>query len=804
MQTCLQAHGQYNESFITPAIHYTFSYNVSCYNSLMQQAPITFQTKHSTSITDEAIWLALDDPAEWDSFSQHASDKAEMWESRLAIEGMHCAACAINVERALKSVPGVTQAEVNATSGRARLVWSSATAKPSDWMRAVSKAGYRALPATEAFSQDDRRKAQRLMLWRWLVAGFCMMQVMMYAFPTYNATPGDMSLNMRDLMRWASWVLTLPVLLFSSTPFFRNALNDLRQRQISMDLPVALGIIITFIVSTAATFEPDGWWGSEVYFDSLTMFVFFLLTGRWIELRMRDKTAGALDALMRRIPNSVERQKADGSFERIAARRLATGDVVRILPGETFPADGTIIEGNTKADEALLTGESKPVDKASGSDVIAGSHNLSSAVLVRISQVGQATRYAQIVALMERVSVEKPRLALLADRIARPFLIGVLLAAAAAAAWTWHVDHSRALMVAVSVLIVTCPCALSLATPAAMLTVSGALARHGVLVRKMQALEALTTVDTIVFDKTGTLTHDQMTVGNISTADKHSQAEALQIAAAMAQHSLHPVSRALVNAAQGLEMPATDVKHVQEIAGAGLTADSDLGKLKLGSAIFCGMESVVEDIAAPASKVHLVSDNSWLASFEIVEAIKPEAAQAITNLHKMGLRAQVLSGDKQESVTRIAKAVGIDLANGGCTPQDKLAQLQALQQQGHKVAMVGDGLNDGPVLASAHVSIAMGQAVPLAQAQSDFVILSGELDRLPQLFTEAGRTMRIVRQNLAWAAIYNAVCVPLAVAGMLPAWLAGLGMAGSSLLVILNAARLARIATPQPEAHNPT
>jgi Cu2+-exporting ATPase len=768
----------------------------------MQQAPITFQTKRNPAATDEAIWLALDDPGEWDSFSQHTGDKTEMWESRLVIEGMHCAACAINVERALKNVPGVTQAEVNATSGRARLIWSSASAKPSDWLRAVSKAGYRALPATEAFSQDDRRKAQRLMLWRWLVAGFCMMQVMMYAFPTYNATPGDMSLNMRDLMRWASWVLTLPVLLFSSTPFFKNALNDLRQRQVSMDLPVALGIIITFIVSTAATFEPDGWWGSEVYFDSLTMFVFFLLTGRWIELRMRDKTAGALDALMRRIPNSVERQKADGSFERVAARRLATGDVVRILPGETFPADGTIIEGNTKADEALLTGESKPVNKASGSDVIAGSHNLSSAVLVRISQVGQATRYAQIVALMERVSVEKPRLALLADRIARPFLIGVLLAAAASAAWMWHVDHSRALMVAVSVLIVTCPCALSLATPAAMLTVSGALARQGILVRKMQALEALTTVDTIVFDKTGTLTHDQMTVGNISAAGSLSPREALQIAAAIAKHSLHPVSRALVSAAQGLGTPAIDIKHVQEIAGSGLTAYSDLGKLKLGSAIFCSMESVAEDAAASASKVYLVSDHGWLASFEIVEALKPEASQAIANLHAMGLRAQVLSGDKQESVTRIAKAVGIDLANGGCTPQDKLARLQALQQQGHKVAMVGDGLNDGPVLASAHVSIAMGQAVPLAQAQSDFVILSGELNKLPQLFTEAGRTMRIVRQNLVWAAIYNAVCVPLAVAGMLPAWLAGLGMAGSSLLVILNAARLAHIVTPPPEEHN--
>ncbi len=767
----------------------------------MNQAPITFQARRAQPPSDEAIWQALDDPEEWESFSQHAAANKETFESRLAIEGMHCAACALNVERALKSVPGVSQATVNATSGRASVTWSSAQAKPSDWMRAVSKAGYRALPATEAFSQDDRKKAQRLMLWRWLVAGFCMMQVMMYAYPTYNATAGDMTPDMLTLMRWASWVLTLPVLAFSSTPFFKNALNDLKQRQISMDLPVALGIIITFIVSTAVTFEPNGWWGNEVYFDSLTMFVFFLLTGRWIELRMRDKTAGALDALMRRIPNSIERQKTDGSFERVTARRLLAGDVVRILPGETFPADGNVIQGETKTDEALLTGESKPVDKVMGAEVIAGSHNLSSAVLVRISQIGQATRYAQIVALMERVSVEKPRLALLADRIARPFLLGVLLAAAGAAAWMWHVDHSRALMVAVSVLIVTCPCALSLATPAAMLTVSGALAKCGVLVRKMQALEALTTVDTIVFDKTGTLTHDQMTVGKISTVDNLPHDEALQIAAAMAIHSLHPVSRAISNAVQTSEKIPANIQNVQEITGAGLIADSSLGKLKLGSATFCGMETN-QDPSTQTSNVYLANEKGWLASFEIVEAIKPEAAQAITDLHAIGLHTQVLSGDKQESVTHIAKAVGIDQAKGGCTPQDKLLQLQLLQQQGHHVAMVGDGLNDGPVLASAHVSITMGQAVPLAQAQSDFVILSGELDRLPQLFNEAGRTMRIVRQNLLWAAVYNAVCVPLAIAGMLPAWLAGLGMAGSSLLVILNAARLSHIVTPQMEAHN--
>ena len=759
----------------------------------------------STSLeSDQRAWIALDDPAEWSGFSQALENEQQDWESRLAIEGMHCAACAFNVERALKAVQGVSSVEVNATSGRARIVWSAALTKPSDWLSAVSKAGYRALPAADAFAQDTRRKNQRLMLWRWLVAGFCMMQVMMYAYPAYVANAGEMTPDMLNLLRWASWVLTLPVLLFSSGPFFSNALNDLKMRQISMDMPVALGILITFIVSTAATFEPNGWWGEEVYFDSLTMFVFFLLTGRWIELRMRDRTAGALDALMLRLPASVERQKADGSFERVAVRQLALGDVVRVLPGETFPADGTITLGSTSADEALLTGESRAVPKGLGAEVIAGSYNLSAAVQVRIDKIGQTTRYAQIVALMERVSAEKPRLAILADRIARPFLITVLFAAAASAAFWWQEDHGRALMAAVAVLIVTCPCALSLATPAAMLTVSGALAKSGVLVRKMQALEALTTIDTVVFDKTGTLTHDRMEIGKISTAPHISQSAALAVASKMAQHSLHPVSRALVQASQTqlADEAQIAVSNVQEISGFGLVADASLGKLKLGSAKFCEItDEVLQSLQKPveseqSSVVYLVANQVWLATFEVIEAVKEDAANAVSALQSLGLGVEVLSGDKLQSVARIANLVGISQVNGGCTPQEKLQRLQFLQQQGRQVAMVGDGLNDGPVLAAAHVSIAMGQAVPLAQSQSDFVIMSGELNMVPHLIHQAKRTMRIVKQNLIWAAVYNATCVPLAVAGMLPAWLAGLGMALSSLLVVLNAARLANATKP--------
>ncbi len=748
--------------------------------------------RHDAEADAVQAWLSLDEPEEWENFSTTLKVN-QQWESHLAIEGMHCAACALSVEKVVCALPGVISAEVNAASGRARLVWAADKTKPSRWMAAITQAGYRALPAADALLQNDRRQQQRLMLWRLLVAGFCMMQVMMYSLPVYQASPGEMTANTLNLLRWASWVLTLPVMFFASGPFFKSALTDIKRRQVSMDLPVSLGISIAFLVSTAATFDPEGWWGSEVYFDSLTMLVFFLLAGRWLELRMRNKTAGALDVLMRRLPSTVERQDADGQFNRVALRLLQVADIVRVLPGEAFPADGVVTKGETSVNEALLTGESTPIAKTEGAEVIAGSHNLLSPVEMRINKLGQSTQYAQIVSLMERAAVDKPRLAKLADRIAQPFLILVLLAAASTAVYLWHVAPSQALMTAAAVLIVTCPCALSLATPAAMLTVSGALARSGVLVRKMQALEGLTHIDTVVFDKTGTLTEDKMMVSDITVEGKLTKVQALQLASDMASHSLHPVSRALVALAEdhGVKQGIDSVSEVKEVSGSGLIAETTMGELRLGHAAFCRLDETVQGQQAH-SAVYLADETGLLARFDIEESIKDDAAETVSALKDVGIQVEILSGDQPRAVQRVAERIGVRKALGGFSPKEKLKHLQLLQQAGKKVLMVGDGLNDGPVLASAHASIAMGKAVPLAQSQSDFVVLGGQLMMVTNLIQQAKRTMRIVKQNLSWAATYNAVCVPLAIAGYLPAWLAGLGMALSSLLVVLNAARLSR------------
>ena len=765
----------------------------------MPTANLAFSTP---DLTRQVSVHLLDDPQEWPSFSRLDAKNAGCWESNLMIEGMHCAACALTIEDVLLRVPGVVQANVSAGSHRAQVVWMTDAVLPSGWMRAIEAAGYRAVPANDAFSRERRLAESRKALWRLAVAGLCMMQVMMYAYPAYVAAPGDLTAEMEQLLRWASWVLTLPVILFSCGPFFSSAWRDVLNRRVSMDLPVAIGMLITFVVSTVGTFEPQGTFGKEVYFDSLTMFVFFLLAGRWLELRLRDRTAGALEALMNRLPDSIARQCADGTFESVAVRRLLVGDVIRVLPGQTFPADGVVLQGDTMVDEALLTGESRPVSHSLGSAVIAGSHNLSGVVQVRVQRVGAQTRFSEIVGLMESASTTKPPIAQLADRIAKPFLIGILLAAGLACAYWWQSDPGHALMVAVAVLVVTCPCALSLATPAAMLSAAGNLAKQGVLVRRLEAFEALASVDTVMFDKTGTLTRDAMVLASIQVRDGVPTDQVLDMAAALAHYSLHPVSKALVAAAKAAKSEHANpwrADLVHEVAGSGVSGkvwlgdDSDSGSdIALGSAEFSGVESTKTEAKTEMLRSFLRDEQGWLATFEFHEDVRSDALSTVEELQKNGVEVFLVSGDSVQAVARVAEKVGITAFRGGCTPQDKLAFLQDAQKRGKKVAVVGDGLNDGPVLAGAHVSFAFGQAVPLAQAQSDFVVLGEQLGLVVKTMGLAKQTMCVVKQNLWWAASYNALCVPLAVMGLLPAWLAGLGMAFSSLFVVLNALRLAK------------
>ncbi len=744
--------------------------------------------------SSDAAFRMLDEPLEWAAFSQASADDPHRVVSHLVIDGIQCSACAAAIERVLKATPGVLDAEVSAASRRARVVWSSTTVLPSRWLGAIRKAGYQPLPAIDSRARAIRLKESRAALWRWLVAGLCMMQVMMYAYPAYVALPGDLSSESERLLRWASWVLTLPVLLFSSGPFFRSAWRDLQSRRVGMDLPVAIALLITFAVSSAGTFDPQGAFGREVYFDSLTMFVFFLLTGRWLEQRLRARSAGSLEAMLNRLPDVVQRRRVDGSFEAVPVSSLALGDLLRVLPGEAIAADGVIVRGATQVDQALLTGESRPVQRDCGATVIAGSFNLSGVIELRVEKIGADTRYAAIQALVQSAASAKPRLARLADRIAKPFLIVVLLAAAAAAGFWWSAGPAQALMVAVAVLIVTCPCALSLATPAAMLAAAGRLARAGVLVRRLQAFEALAQVDLVVFDKTGTLTRDGLRLSAVTVRDGLSRDQALGMAAALARQSLHPVAKALVGAVDAAGGDEDwQVADLAETAGAGLAgtltrvaADLPPMALRLGNCRFCELPVS----AHTAGATHLVDVTGWLASFSLQQDLRPDAAATVAQLQQAGIAVHMLSGDQLAAAHQVATALGIGSVLAACTPDDKLAFVRAQQALGHSVAMVGDGLNDAPVLAASDVSFAMGHAAALSQSQADFVVQGGQLQRIAQSLALARHTMRIVRQNLAWALAYNMACIPLALMGLIPAWLAGLGMAASSLLVVGNAMRL--------------
>ena len=760
---------------------------------MLTEYRITEQTTSEQARLNPA-WTILDTEEQWQEFSEPVTDDTQnLIKSNLLLDGLRCAACSGIIEQGLKATPGVVSARVSMSKKRAVVVWSPTLTVPSKILTAVQAMGYSASPATQYESDQITLKKQRAAFWRWMVAGFCMMQVMMYASPTYFTKPGEISTDILHLLNWASWLLSLPVLFFSSSVFFSNAYRDLRLRQISMDLPVALGIVITFVVSSAATFEPNSWWGSTVYFDSLTMFVFFLLSARLIEVKLHRKTLGALEQLVSRIPESTERQNPDGSFTRVINTKLKLGDVVRVNIGEAFPADGTLISGSTSVDESLLTGESTAIHKNQKDTVIAGSYNLRQPVIMRLEALGAATQYGKIVNLINQAATEKPRLSELADRIARPFLIFVIASAAIAAALLWDVDRGRALMTAAAVLIVTCPCALSLATPATMLSSASAFVKRGILIKRLQAIENIADVDTVIFDKTGTLTEDHIEVTHISCRASFSETQALSVAAALAQHSYHPVSRAIVNAQQQMQTKpeALELQNIQETAGAGIFAEvvdypQLQGHLKLGSAKFCNIEAR----NASVQQVHLTDGNGWLASFTLQEAIKHDAALSITQLKDRGLAIALLSGDHSDAVADTANAIGINEYQSGCSPEDKLQRLQALKQQGKKVLMVGDGLNDGPILASAHVSIAMGKGVPLSLAHADYIFLNGDIRQIPHLIAHAQRTMQIIKQNIAWAIIYNLISIPLAFFGILSAWLAGLGMAVSSLIVVANALRL--------------
>jgi Cu2+-exporting ATPase len=718
-------------------------------------------------------------------------------EATLLLEGITCAACVWLIEQRLAALDGGCGVEINYAARRARVRWDERRTKLSTILLAVADLGYGAQPYDAVRSESALKSERRNLLWRLFVAGFGMMQVMMYAVPTY-VTNGEMSADVAQLMRLASLALTLPVMLWSAAPFYAGAWRDLKSRRAGMDVPVALGIVIAFAASVYATFAG----ARDVYFDSVTMFVFLLLGARYLEMSAREKAVRSQEQLAKLTPafaERLDRHPAPTSREEVAVALLKPGDHVAVRPGGAIPADGTVVEGESAADESLLTGEARPVAKRPGDALIGGAVNLHGPLTMRVERVGQETVLAGIVRLMDRAQSEKPAIALAADRAARWFIAALLvLTAITAAAW-YAIDPARALWVAVALLVVTCPCALSLATPAALSAGSGALHRLGVLVARGHALETLGAATHFVFDKTGTLTHGKMALIGVIPLGTEPREQSLALAARLEARSEHPIGRAIIAAAR-LGDPEPAAAGLRNVPGRGLDGEIEGRRLRIGAPEFVAelngrpLPDELLFVSDEVTAIALGDQQGFIALFTFGDPLRAHARLVVQELQAPGKTVCILSGDRRASVEHVARELGIGAVRSEAKPQDKLEFVRALQAQGAVVAMIGDGVNDAPVLAQAQVSAALAGGTRLAQVSADLVLMSGRLDALIAAVRIARRTRRVIRQNLASAIAYNAIALPLAAFGYMTPLLAAIGMSLSSLAVVGNALRLLRIA----------
>ncbi|MBP6344824.1 MAG: cadmium-translocating P-type ATPase [Neisseriaceae bacterium] len=716
-------------------------------------------------------------------------------EALLMLEGITCAACVWLIEQQLLRLPGVINVELNFTTHRARVLWDEAQVKLSDILLRVQSTGYTAHPYDAMRFEEQAKKSRKQALTRLWVAGLSMMQVMMYAVPVYISKTGEIEPTFLWLLHWTSLILTLPVVLYSATPFYHGALRDLKNKRVGMDTPVAIAVLLSFLASFYAlvTKVEHG-----IYFDSISMFVFLLLGGRYLEQIARRKAGDATERLIKLVPafchRLVDYPHSQDVTEGLVAKAVV-GDVLLVKAGEVIPVDGVVREGEGQVNEAMLTGESRPVDKAVASHVTAGTLNLHSPLIIETEKTGDQTRLAAIVRLLDQALGQKPRLAELADRYATWFVALLLLVSVLTfLGWTYYVDAERALWVTVSLLVISCPCALSLATPAALAAATGNLASQGLLVSRSHALETMAQVTDVVFDKTGTLTHGQMSVREVLPLGSLSVEQALLIAAALEQQSEHPIARAFV-VPEGLALPL--VTQLVNTAGQGLTALVDGEAWRIGRVSYVAQSAgaVPAALAAWAPEATIVAlgnATGFQAAFALDDVIKDSAQAAVTDLQRQGLRVHVLSGDHQSAVQKLATTMGLDDHTAEATPEDKLAYVDALQAAGKSVLMVGDGINDAPVLAKANVSIAMGSGADVAQEGGDMVLVNNDLALVASAHQVAKKTRLIIRENLIWAMMYNLVAMPLAIMGVVTPWIAAFGMACSSLLVLGNALRLLR------------
>lgn len=711
-------------------------------------------------------------------------------EAILTVEGISCAACAWLIEMQLSKLDGIDGITVNATTQRATIKWQDDQVKLSEILNEIEHIGYQALPF-KANEVEQRNKAiSKTFIKRLGISGILMMQIMMIAFALYFGAFSEMAEHNIVYLRWVSFILAIPIASYGAFPFYMGAITALKLKRLSMDVPVSIAIILAFSASAWATITQQG----EVYFESVSMFTFLLLIGKFLEFRARSHAAQISANLLKLMPmtatklNNIENNKE----ELVAAKLLVKDDIVLVKPGEIIPADGLIISGSSQVNEAMLSGEQLPLNKSINDNVFAGTINSDGNLTVKVKQPGNKSFLSQLIRLSEQSQAHKPKLARFSDKVAQYF-VAIILITAIGTALYWHQTlPEEAFWITLSVLVATCPCALSLATPTALTCATTRLNRDGIMVKSSHVMETVPKVDTFAFDKTGTLTTGEFSIEKIDilfTDDVHNEASALAIAAALESHSEHPLAKPF-NQYRNFQVNATDI---EVLSGKGINGSIENKKYYIGKPswlldFFTNDQKNCEELKN-ASCV-LVYENTLLAAFYLTDKIRTDAQDLLTELN-VGNYTLMLSGDNQNACEKVAKSLSISHCYGGLSATDKMAKLQRLQkEQSATIAMIGDGVNDSPVFGAAHISIAMGCGTDIAKSGADVILLNNQLGSVSTLSKIAIKTRRIIFQNYLWAFGYNAIVLPLAVAGFITPYMAVIGMSASSILVITNSLRL--------------
>ncbi len=728
-----------------------------------------------------------DDAGEWDLFNNDemlaafSVNDGQPADVTIYVGGMYCSACSWLIESTLTALPAVKTADINPVAHRLRVRWEPQQLGLGDLLRALADLGYEPQPLAPDSSARPEVAEQRTALKRLLVASLGMMQAMMFAVGLYAGDFQGIDPDMQHFLRLVSFFVTTPVVFYSARPFFAGAIRGVRARQPGMDLPVSIAVGAAYAASVYATFTR----GPAVWYDSVTMFVFFLTLGRFLEMRARHRSIDRSIALSSLLPNTATRISGDERLV-VPVSQLVAGDLVAIRAGDAIPADGIIIDGETTVDEALLTGETTPLLRRPGEPLTAGSVNLDGNVEMRVERTGNATTLGTISRLSEQARFARPAFVQLADRIASYIVVALLLVATGVAVAWYLLEPGRAFVVTLSVLVVTCPCALALATPAAFAAAGARLSVLHLLVTDGDAIEVLSRATTVIFDKTGTLTRGMPAISSVEILDDAWDERGIrEVAAALESASSHPIAQAFA-----IDSPLPETRELRVSIGQGVSGIVNDRRWRLGRADFVcpGTARKSEN----ATRVYLGSQQKLVASFSLDDELRHDAAETVDMLRALGLEIALLSGDSEIPVARVADALDIGQYESDCSPERKLDVIKHAQSAGKTVVMVGDGINDAPVLAGADTSVALAHGAMLAQTSADVIMPGESLRPLVTGIRTARMTMRIVRQNLAWAIVYNATALPLAAAGFVPPWAAAIGMSASSLVVVLNALRLSR------------